>query len=350
MKKYKCYCKKNIGCDNKKKFLWKRNNIRKFWYNSSFYTQTWMQLLIVVISFICEFQISNYYYENKLKNKIQLENKINIFRIISICILIIFNLIILFFLYCYEKKDILNLTLKSYTNRLIFYSSLYIINILNCIFNILFFLFLCLGDEDKDPILYFIIYFIIYGFEVLLLLLNYIFFLFDYFTTLNSNYSLSNTPSDLINMNNNNNINNNNNNENNYLSNRNNYLSSNISNSRAINSSSFVTNTFNTLTPNSIHIRRRNNLNRNNYLTINTENNNFLKKFQSVCTEENYSSKKYTEENLCGICLEKFKENDDILILPCNHKFHKECIIKWMKIRKFCPFDKKDISLFFDVK
>ena len=348
MTKYKCYCKKNIGCDNKKKILWKRNNIRKFWYNSSFYTQTWMQLIIVVISFICEFQISNYYYEKQLKNKIKLENKINVFRIISICILIIFNLIILFFLYCYEKKEILNLTSRSYTNRLFLYSGMYIINILNCLFNILFFLFLYLGDDEKNPILYFIIYFIIYGIEFLLLLLNYVFFLLDYFTTLNSNYFLSNAPSDLININNNNN--NNNNNENNYLSNRNNFLSSNISNSRA-NNNSFATNTFNNLTAINIRIRRRNNLNRNNnYLTINTENNNFLKKFQSVCTEENYCSKKYNEENLCGICLEKFKENDDILILPCKHKFHKDCIIKWMGISKFCPFDKKDISLFFEVK
>jgi hypothetical protein len=355
MTKYKCYCKANIGCDNKKKFIWKRNNTRKFWYNSSFYTQTWMQLLIIVISFVCEFKISNYYYENKLDKKIKLESKINIFRIISICILIIFNLIILFFLYCYEKKEILNLTSRAYTYRLIIYSVLYIINIFNCLFNIFFFLFLYLGDDDKNPSLYFFLYFITYGLEFLLLLINYVCFLLDYFTTLSSNNYLSNTPTDLIN------INNNDVNQNTFVnqgnvvlhSNRNRFLSTNFNNSRVINnntSSSFAgTNIYNTLTLNNIRIQRRNIPNRQNYITINTENN-FIKKFQSVCTQETYSPKKFKDEIVCGICLEKFKEKEDILILPCKHKFHNQCIIKWMGISKFCPFDKQDISLYFESK
>ena len=31
----------------------------------------------------------------------------------------------------------------------------------------------------------------------------------------------------------------------------------------------------------------------------------------------------------CSICLDKIEEND-IIYLPCNHHFHKSCLLKWM--------------------
>ena len=48
---------------------------------------------------------------------------------------------------------------------------------------------------------------------------------------------------------------------------------------------------------------------------------------------------KIKEENKrCTICLEDFKNNDEIIYLPCFHFFHKECIRIWLENSKFCPF------------
>eukprot|EP01080_Neovahlkampfia_damariscottae_P004785 gene4785-8371_t len=43
---------------------------------------------------------------------------------------------------------------------------------------------------------------------------------------------------------------------------------------------------------------------------------------------------------ICSICLEEFKWNEMIRILPCNHEFHSECIDYWLleKSNK-CPLD-----------
>jgi hypothetical protein len=40
----------------------------------------------------------------------------------------------------------------------------------------------------------------------------------------------------------------------------------------------------------------------------------------------------------CGIWLEEFEEGDDIMILPCNHAFKSEAIMKWLQNEKAeCP-------------
>jgi len=47
------------------------------------------------------------------------------------------------------------------------------------------------------------------------------------------------------------------------------------------------------------------------------------------------------EEEECSICLEIFKQKDKILILPCYHFFHQECILKWSKRNNdilLCPY------------
>lgn len=39
----------------------------------------------------------------------------------------------------------------------------------------------------------------------------------------------------------------------------------------------------------------------------------------------------------CCICLENFEENDDVSGMPCDHIYHKNCIVEWMKISHTCP-------------
>lgn len=50
---------------------------------------------------------------------------------------------------------------------------------------------------------------------------------------------------------------------------------------------------------------------------------------------------KYTNgiciDNTCAICLEDMKENEDVIILPCNHGFHQNCIGTWLSAHNVCP-------------
>ena len=47
------------------------------------------------------------------------------------------------------------------------------------------------------------------------------------------------------------------------------------------------------------------------------------------------------EELFCMICLENIKKNGKhIKLFDCYHKFHKHCIIKWLKKKGICPICK----------
>ena len=46
----------------------------------------------------------------------------------------------------------------------------------------------------------------------------------------------------------------------------------------------------------------------------------------------------------CAITLKEFEENDDIIILPCNHIFIKDSIELWLKDKSNkCPICRKEI-------
>ncbi|CDQ72250.1 unnamed protein product [Oncorhynchus mykiss] len=42
-------------------------------------------------------------------------------------------------------------------------------------------------------------------------------------------------------------------------------------------------------------------------------------------------------EVICAVCLEEFKQKDELGICPCKHAFHRKCLIKWLEVRKVCP-------------
>ena len=116
------------------------------------------------------------------------------------------------------------------------------------------------------------------------------------FTNTNTNF-LNNIRNNNINYNNNNNIYNNNNrnyNNNRINSNRNNY-------NRNIN----------------------NNYNRNN--NNNNNNNNGISKYTKC------------DQKQCTICLELFKEGENIRRLECLHIYHINCIKNWLKNKDQCP-------------
>lgn len=39
----------------------------------------------------------------------------------------------------------------------------------------------------------------------------------------------------------------------------------------------------------------------------------------------------------CTICLEEFQEGMNVIQLPCNHYFHPDCVIGWLKFHVLCP-------------
>ena len=39
----------------------------------------------------------------------------------------------------------------------------------------------------------------------------------------------------------------------------------------------------------------------------------------------------------CAICLENYEEEDDIVVLPCHHYYHKNCLEEWIAHNGSCP-------------
>lgn len=51
------------------------------------------------------------------------------------------------------------------------------------------------------------------------------------------------------------------------------------------------------------------------------------------------------KNDACAICLEDFKVKDVLAICPCEHAFHKKCLVKWLKLRKTCPMCMTQITV-----
>ena len=51
--------------------------------------------------------------------------------------------------------------------------------------------------------------------------------------------------------------------------------------------------------------------------------------------QQNESSDK--EDVSCSICICEFEDNEILRLLPCIHRFHRDCIDKWLSINRLCP-------------
>ena len=55
-----------------------------------------------------------------------------------------------------------------------------------------------------------------------------------------------------------------------------------------------------------------------------------------------FTNKKKNYDKLrCGICLDKYKIQERITILHCNHKYHYKCIRNWISYGDSCPLCRK---------
>lgn len=50
------------------------------------------------------------------------------------------------------------------------------------------------------------------------------------------------------------------------------------------------------------------------------------------------------EPETCSICIDEFKQEQDLRRLPCRHRFHKNCVDEWLKISSTCPNCKAELQ------
>ncbi len=57
-----------------------------------------------------------------------------------------------------------------------------------------------------------------------------------------------------------------------------------------------------------------------------------------IVTNENINEvKKMAAESSCSVCKDDFLIEQSLIKLPCNHIFHDDCILPWLKERNSCP-------------
>lgn len=50
--------------------------------------------------------------------------------------------------------------------------------------------------------------------------------------------------------------------------------------------------------------------------------------------------------DICPICINNFKLEEILKVLPCNHMFHKECIKQWFTSNVKCPVCRLELVFF----
>ena len=46
----------------------------------------------------------------------------------------------------------------------------------------------------------------------------------------------------------------------------------------------------------------------------------------------------------CSVCLSDFAVGEELIVLPCLHRFHSECVLQWLERSVFCPICKSDVE------
>lgn len=54
------------------------------------------------------------------------------------------------------------------------------------------------------------------------------------------------------------------------------------------------------------------------------------------------------EEDICTVCIEKYRDGEAVRKLFCNHIFHKDCVDPWLLKNGSCPVCRQDIVAFPD--
>lgn len=46
----------------------------------------------------------------------------------------------------------------------------------------------------------------------------------------------------------------------------------------------------------------------------------------------------------CPVCKDELKKGEEAMKLPCNHEFHKECLMPWLERANTCPICRKELE------
>ena len=61
--------------------------------------------------------------------------------------------------------------------------------------------------------------------------------------------------------------------------------------------------------------------------------------------EEGKPPLRYHDDFTCTICFDTYVNGNEIVLLNCQHHYHKQCCIDWLKINKTCPFCRAVIDI-----
>lgn len=50
------------------------------------------------------------------------------------------------------------------------------------------------------------------------------------------------------------------------------------------------------------------------------------------------------QDHTCSICICEFEQDDVLRMLPCLHRYHKDCVDKWLSINRLCPTCNTDVK------
>ena len=65
-----------------------------------------------------------------------------------------------------------------------------------------------------------------------------------------------------------------------------------------------------------------------------------LDKLTKTIIDENFK----LDQDRCVICLDDYKNGDEIIKIPCLHVFHSKCILEWFNNKNFCPICKFELK------
>ena len=60
--------------------------------------------------------------------------------------------------------------------------------------------------------------------------------------------------------------------------------------------------------------------------------------------EKSAVSSEDSDNHKCVICLCEYEDGDQVIVTPCVHKFHEDCLVPWLKSNTQCPICKYRIS------
>ncbi|RWR82240.1 E3 ubiquitin ligase BIG BROTHER-related-like protein isoform X1 [Cinnamomum micranthum f. kanehirae] len=64
----------------------------------------------------------------------------------------------------------------------------------------------------------------------------------------------------------------------------------------------------------------------------------------AICAFSSSMYKRNDSNDECVICQGDYEEGEALVVLPCKHQYHADCINKWLQLSKVCPICSEEVS------